>query len=158
MAALGVTYGYLLFTEITTEGYVGEESAEVLLFSLVLDRWAVLFWLFVVTGLVVPVFLIAWPRTRTVAGVSIAAALVAGALYLKRFLMIVPPLTRPVIEGEWARYMPSWVEITISLAAVAAIPLLLIGLFRVFPVLDIHDIEEIERGSDRQPAVEEASL
>jgi molybdopterin-containing oxidoreductase family membrane subunit len=150
MAALGVAYGYLLFTEITTEGYVGEESAELLLFSLVLDRWAVLFWLFVVTGLVVPVFLVAWARTRTVAGVSTAAALVAGALYLKRFLMFVPPLTRPVIEGEWATYMPSWVEITISLAAVAAIPLLLIGLFRVFPVLDVHEMEEIERGSDRQ--------
>jgi Ni/Fe-hydrogenase subunit HybB-like protein len=85
-----------------------------------------------------------------VAGVSVAAALVAGALYLKRFLMFVPPLTRPVIEGEWATYMPSWVEITISLAAVAAIPLLLIGLFRVFPILDIHEMEEIERGSDRQ--------
>jgi molybdopterin-containing oxidoreductase family membrane subunit len=157
MAALGVAYGYLLFTEVTTEGYVGEESAEVLLFSLVLDRWAVLFWLFVVAGLVVPVLLIAWRRTRTVAGVSVAAALVAAALYVKRFLMFVPPLTRPLIEGDWASYLPSWVEITISLAAVAAIPLLLIGLFRVFPVLDVHEIEEIERGSDQQTATEEAS-
>jgi molybdopterin-containing oxidoreductase family membrane subunit len=157
MAALGVAYGYLLFTEVTTEGYVGEESAEVLLFSLVLDRWAVLFWLFVVAGLVVPVLLIAWRRTRTVAGVSVAAALVAVALYVKRFLMFVPPLTRPLIEGDWASYLPSWVEITISLAAVAAIPLLLIGLFRVFPVLDVHEIEEIERGSDQQTATEEAS-
>jgi molybdopterin-containing oxidoreductase family membrane subunit len=157
MAALGVAYGYLLFTEVTTEGYVGEESAEVLLFSLVLDRWAVLFWLFVVAGLVVPVLLIAWRRTRTVAGVSVAAALVAVALYVKRFLMFVPPLTRPLIEGDWASYLPSWVEITISLAAVAAIPLLLIGLFRVFPVLDVHEIEEIEGGSDQQTATEEAS-
>ena len=157
MAALGVAYGYLLFTEVTTEGYVGEESAEVLLFSLVLDRWAVLFWLFVVAGLVVPVLLIAWRRTRTVAGVSVAAALVAVALYVKRFLMFVPPLTRPLIEGDWASYLPSWVEITISLAAVAAIPLLLIGLFRVFPVLDVHEIEEIERGSDQQTATEEAT-
>jgi Ni/Fe-hydrogenase subunit HybB-like protein len=149
MAALAVAYGYLLFTEVTTEGYVGEESAEILLFSLLLDRWAVPFWVFVMTGLVVPVFLVAFPRTRTVAGVTVAAALVAGALYLKRFLMFVPPLTAPVIAGEWGSYMPSWVEITISLAAVAAIPLLLIGLFRVFPILDVYEIEEIERGSDR---------
>ena len=152
MAALGVAYGYLLFTEITTEGYVGEDSAEVLLFSLVLDRWAVPFWLFVVAGLVVPVILIALPRTRTVTGVSVAAALVAGALFLKRFLMFVPPLTRPLIAGEVATYTPSWVEIAITLAALAAIPLLLIGLFRVFPVLDVNEIEEIEEGADRSPA------
>jgi molybdopterin-containing oxidoreductase family membrane subunit len=157
MAALGVSYGYLLFTEITTEGYVGEESAEVLLFSLVLDRWAPLFWSFVVAGLVVPVFLIAVPRTRTVAGVSVAAALVAGALYLKRFLMFVPPLTRPLIGEEWASYLPSWVEITISLAAVAAIPLLLIALFRVVPVLDVHEMQEIEEESREGRAVEGAS-
>jgi Ni/Fe-hydrogenase subunit HybB-like protein len=157
MAALGVSYGYLLFTEITTEGYVGEESAEVLLFSLVLDRWAGLFWLFVIAGLVVPVFLIALPRTRTVAGVSVAAALVAGALYLKRFLMFVPPLTRPLIGEGWASYLPSWVEITISLAAMAAIPLLLIALFRVVPVLDVHEMQEIEEDSRKSRAVEGAS-
>jgi len=147
MAALGVAYGYLLFTEITTEGYVGEESAQVLLFSLILDRWAVPFWLFVITGLVVPVTLIALPRTRTVGGVCAAAGLVASALYLKRFLMFVPPLTRPLIEGEWASYFPSWVEITISLAAIAAVPLLLILLFRVVPILDVHEMREIEQDS-----------
>jgi molybdopterin-containing oxidoreductase family membrane subunit len=150
MAALGVAYGYLLFTEVTTEGYVGEESAEVLLFSLVLDRWAIPFWLFVVAGLVVPVLLLAIPRTRTVGGVTVAAALVSGAMYLKRFLMFVPPLTRPLIGGDWAIYQPTWVEISISVAAVAAIPLLLILLFRVLPVLDLHEMQEIDRGLDRQ--------
>ncbi len=156
MAALGVSYGYLLFTEITTEGYVGAESAEVLLFSLVLDRWSTLFWLFVITGLLVPVLLIAIPRMRTVGGVTTAAALVAGALYVKRFLMFVPPLTRPLIGTDWALYVPTWVEITISLAAVAAIPFFLIVLFRVLPVLDVHEIREIDRGLDRQTSAVES--
>lgn len=144
MAGLGVAYGYLLFTEVTTEGYVGEESAETLLFSLILDRWSRLFWLFVVTGLAVPVLLIALRRTRTVGGVTLAAALVAGSFYLKRFLMIVPPLTRPLIDGEWGTYTPSWVEWTISAAAVAAVPLLLMLVFRALPVLAVHEIEEIK--------------
>ncbi len=157
MAALGVAYGYLLFTEITTEGYVGEESAQVLLFSLILDRWAIPFWLFVIAGVVAPVTLIAVPRTRTVGGVSAAAVLVALALYMKRFLMFVPPLTRPLIEGEWASYSPSWVEITISLAATAAIPLLLILLFRVVPILDVHEMREIEEDSGRPKGNERAA-
>ncbi len=153
MAALGVAYGYLLFTEVTTEGYVGEESAEVLLFSLVLDRWALLFWMFVIAGLAVPVALVAIPRMRTATGMTVAAGLVVAAMYLKRYLMFVPPLTRPPIGEEWAAYSPTWVEIAISVGAVTAVPLLLIALFRVFPVLDIHEIQEIDRGHDRQEPV-----
>ena len=144
MVALGVAYAYLLFTEVTTEGYVGEESAEGLLFAVVLDRFSPLFWTFVVTGLVIPITLLAIPKTRSVIGVTVAAALVAASLYLKRFLMIVPPLTQPLIGGEAGSYSPSWVEITVTLGALAAIPLLLMLLFRWVPVLAIHEIEEIE--------------
>ncbi len=144
MVALGIAYAYLLFTEVTTEGYVGEQSAEGVLFAVVLDRFSPLFWTFVVTGLVIPIALVAIPKTRTVTGVTIAAVLVALSLHLKRFIMIVPPLTQALIGDEIGTYAPSWVEIVVTVAAVAAIPLLLMMLFRWVPVLAIHEIEEIE--------------
>ena len=143
MAALGVLYGYLLFTEVTTEGYVGGEASEKLLYALLLDRWSLLFWVFVVGGLVVPLTIIAFKRTRTTTGVTVAACLVAGALLLKRFLMFVPPLTQPLISGDTGAYTPSWVELMVTVAAIAAIPLLLIALFKVIPVLSVTEIEEI---------------
>ncbi|MBI5157329.1 MAG: polysulfide reductase NrfD [Acidimicrobiia bacterium] len=143
MAALGVLYGYLLFTEMTTEGYVGAEATERLMYALLLDRWSVLFWVFVAVGLVVPLLIIAFRRTRTVAGVTVAAGLVAGALFLKRFLMFIPPLTEPQIGGEIGGYTPSWVEIMVTVGALAAIPLLLVGLFKVVPVLAVTEMEEI---------------
>lgn len=143
MTALGVLYGYLLFTEITTEGYVGEESSERLLFALLIDRWAPLFWAFVVLGLAVPLLIVAVKKTRTVTGVTVAAGLVAGALFLKRFLMFVPPLTEPLIGGEVGSYVPSWVELTITAGALAAVPLLMLLLFRVVPILSVTEIEEI---------------
>lgn len=143
MAALGVAYAYLLFTEITTEGYVGDESSETLIFALLLDKWALLFWGFVIAGLLVPIALIAIPKTRNVRGITIAAVLVAGSLFLKRFLMFIPPLTRPLIGTEVASYSPSWVEGAVTLGAAAAIPLGLMLLFKVVPVLSVHEIEEI---------------
>jgi molybdopterin-containing oxidoreductase family membrane subunit len=143
MAALGVLYGYLLFTEVTTEGYVGGEASERLLYALLLDRWSLLFWVFVVGGLVAPLTIIAFKRTRTTAGVTVAASLVAGALFLKRFLMFIPPLTQPLIGGDLGSYTPSWVEIVVTIGALAAVPLLIIGLFKVVPVLSVTEIEEI---------------
>jgi len=145
MAALGVLYGYLLFTEVTTEGYVGAEATEKLLYALLLDRWSVLFWAFVIGGLVAPLLIIGFRRTRTVVGVTVAASLVTGALFIKRFLMFIPPLTEPLIGGEVGSYTPSWVEIVVTVGAVAAIPLLLVGLFKVVPVLAVVEMEEISR-------------
>jgi molybdopterin-containing oxidoreductase family membrane subunit len=143
VAALGVLYGYLLFTEVTTEGYVGAESSEKLLYALLLDRWSVPFWVFVFAGLLMPLLIIAWRRTRTVTGITVAASLVAGALFLKRFLMFIPPLTESLVGDGVGSYTPSWVEIMVTVGAFAAIPLFLIGLFKVVPVFSVIEMEEI---------------
>ena len=146
MITVGVAYAYFMFSEITTEGYVGDLSAQHVLYGLILQRYAPLFWTFVVLGLAVPVLLVAVPRTRTVRGIALASGLVVGSLWLKRFLMFVPPMTQPLIAGEPGAYVPSWVEWAITLGAVAAIPLLLAVLFRLVPVLSVHEMEELGAG------------
>lgn len=151
MAALAVGYAYLLFTEVTTEGYIGEESTETLLFSLLLDRWAGAFWAFVIVGLAIPVLIVALPWTRNVGGVTIAAGLVVVAMFLKRYIMFIPPLTRPLIGGDWATYSPSWVEWTVTAGAVAAVPLFLMFLFRFVPVLSVHEMIELSGEKTGEP-------
>jgi Ni/Fe-hydrogenase subunit HybB-like protein len=57
----------------------------------------------------------------------------------------------------WGAYWPSRVEIAITLAAAAAVPLMLMLFFRVFPILSIYEIEEIaeqEREHEPEPALE----
>ncbi len=145
MVALGVAYGYSTFSEITTEGFVSEQADVDLLYGLVLARYAPLFWTFVAAGLVVPIALVALPRTRTARGIGIAAALVVVAMFIKRFLIVVPPQTRPVVGGEPGAYIPSWVELTIVLGAAAGIVLIVMLLFRLVPVLSVDEMETIER-------------
>jgi molybdopterin-containing oxidoreductase family membrane subunit len=143
MIALGSLYGYFTFTEITTEGYVGEESAANVLFTVLLRDYSVAFWTFVLLGLVVPISLVAWRRTRTPLGMGVASALVILGMFLKRFLIVVPPLTQPLVGDEVGIYFPGIVEILITAGAAAGMILLLIGLFRVFPVLGIHEMAEL---------------
>jgi molybdopterin-containing oxidoreductase family membrane subunit len=145
MAALGVAYAYFTFTELTTEGYVGEKATEAVLYLLMMKRYTVLFWLFVALGLVAPVLLIALRRTRTVGGITLAAALVVAAMWLKRLLIVVPPLARPLLGEAWGSYAPSWVEVAITLGTAAAVALLMMLLFRVVPVLSVHELREIRR-------------
>jgi molybdopterin-containing oxidoreductase family membrane subunit len=144
MVALGMAYGYATFSEITTEGFVGKQAEVELLYGLMLERYAPLFWSFIGLGLIAPIALVAIPRTRTPAGIAVAAALVVVAMYLKRLLIVVPPLSRPVIAGEIGTYTPSPVEIAIVSGAAAGVVMIMLFIFRFVPVLAIDEMAEIE--------------
>ena len=158
LVALAVSYAYATFTEITTEGYVSEVADANVLYALVFENYSPLFWSFVVFGLVLPIGVMAVPRLRTGRWIGAASACVIGMMYLKRFLIIVPPETQPSIGGAIATYSPSWVELAIAAGGAAGIVLILLVLFRFVPVLAIHEIREIEeRGQARAMAPVDAT-
>ncbi|MEO7666675.1 MAG: NrfD/PsrC family molybdoenzyme membrane anchor subunit, partial [Dehalococcoidia bacterium] len=148
LLALGMGYGYFLFAEVLTEGYKMEgmsmhEGPGALLEALMLGQYAPLFWGFVVGGLAIPMGLLAAPPTRTVPWIVVASSLVVVAMWLKRYLIVVPSMATPMMPTGWGAYWPSRVEIAITLAAVAAVPLMLMLFFRIFPILSIYEMEEI---------------
>ncbi|MEE8370112.1 MAG: hypothetical protein V3S00_05020, partial [Dehalococcoidia bacterium] len=111
-------------------------------------------------GLIIPLALVMLPRTRTVPGIATAAALVVAGMWLKRFLIVVPPLARPLESLGAASYSPSWAEAAITIGAVAAIPLMMMIFVRFFPVLSIWEMEEaaaeLDRGPVAAPSLHEA--
>jgi molybdopterin-containing oxidoreductase family membrane subunit len=143
MLVLGATYLYFTFAEFVTEGYTQYVDTVPLLRWLLVADYAPLFWPFLILGVVIPVLLVAIPRTRNVKGITLAAALVVGAMWIKRFLIIVPPLRLGLFETVHPPYFGTWVEWVITLGAAAAVPLFLMIMFRIFPVLPIYEIQEI---------------
>ena len=165
LLALGMGYGYFLFAEVLTEGYKMEgmsmdEGSGPLLEELMLGRYAPLFWGFVAGGLAIPLALVSLPPTRNVSGIVAASCLIVVAMWLKRFLIVVPSMATPMMPIGWGAYWPSRVEVAITLAAVAAVPLLLMLFFRIFPILSIYEMEEIaeHEESEQEPAPEAAGV
>ncbi|WP_143448202.1 NrfD/PsrC family molybdoenzyme membrane anchor subunit [Kineosporia sp. A_224] len=144
MAALGAGYVYFTFADILPGAYVGENAVGTVLADLLVGRMAGWFWLFVVGGAVIPLLLVAIPATRTTAGMVVAASFVVPMLWLKRYLMVVTPANYDVVTGGHGAYHLTWVRACITLAAVAAVPLLLMLMFRVVPILSVDEIEEVE--------------
>jgi len=132
-----------MFSEYLTEGYKMHETSRDLLELLMIGRLAPFFWLFVVGGIILPITLIALPRTSNVTGITIAALAVVLGMWLKRFLIVVPGLAEPLMPTELTIYWPSQVEIAITVGAAAAIPLMLMFFFRLFPILSIYEMEEV---------------
>ncbi len=157
LLALGMAYAYFLFAETLTEGYKMEglgdgEGSGALLQETLMGRYAPLFWGFVLGGLALPIAILALPATRKVPGIVAASALIVVAMWLKRFLIVVPAMATPIMPVGWGAYFPSRVEIAITLAAAAAVPLLLMLFFRFFPIISIYEMEEVaEHDSEKPP-------
>jgi len=143
MLALGLTYLYFTFAELLTEGYASTHEALAVMALILTGRYSVLFWPWVIGGMVIPLLLIALPWTRTIAGITSASALVVVGMWIKRLVIIIAPMEISLIGHEIVPYAPSWVELTITAAGAAAIPWLLMIVFRLVPVLPIHEIEEL---------------
>lgn len=148
MMALVMTYLYFTFAELLTAGYAQTHESVPLIVSLLAQDFAPFFWLFVVGAGVIPVLLVAIPKTRNVRGITIAAALVVAGMLLKRFLIVVPPLQTDFFLTPAISYTPSWSEIAITIGAFAAIPLVMMFIFRIFPILSIHEMNEVAAKSE----------
>lgn len=153
MITLGIAYLYFTFSEMLTEGYKQTEELTPLLESLLVGQYAAAFWLFVVAAGIAPLLIIGIPRTRTVPGIVSAAVLVVVGMWLKRLLIVLPAASNPLIEGPWGDFDLTWVAVAVTMAGVAAIPLLLMLFFKLVPVLAIDEIEELdaERSAGHAP-------
>jgi molybdopterin-containing oxidoreductase family membrane subunit len=161
LLALGMGYAYFMFAEILTEGYKMEGFSEnmgqgALLQELLLGKYAPLFWGFVIGGLAIPIALLALPWTRKIGGIATASALIVVAMWVKRFLIVVPAMATPMMPVQFGAYWPSRVEVAVTLAAAAAVPLLLMLFFRVFPIISIYEMEELESKSAPEVALTDA--
>ena len=144
LATLSATYIYLTFADLLPGAYVADRGTAAVFTELLVGRLALWFWMFAVVGGLLPLLLVALPWTRNVPGMVIAATLVVPMMWLKRILMVVGPATYDTVTGTFGSYHFTWVPVAITLAATAAIPLLLMLLFRVVPLLSIDEIEEID--------------
>lgn len=153
MLTLGLTYLYFTFSEYLTEGYTDTRAAVEFLGLMLQYRFAPLFWAFVAGGVVLPALLVVLPQTRTVGGMTTAAALVVVSMWLKRFLIVVPAEALSLMPGALATYRPSWVELSITIGAAAGIALLLMLFFRVFPVLAIWEMEHEGATHEMAPGI-----
>jgi molybdopterin-containing oxidoreductase family membrane subunit len=161
LLALGMGYAYFMFAEILTEGYKMEgfsegEGSGALLQETMLGKYAPIFWSFVVGGLALPIALLSLPFTRTVGGIATAAGIVVVAMWVKRFLIVVPAMATPMMPTTFGAYWPSRVEVAVTLAAAAAVPLLLMLFFRFFPIISIYEMEELEHNSPPEVALTSA--
>lgn len=132
---------YFIFAERLTTWYGNDPSEMAVFWSTQTGGFAPLFWLMVVCNFVVPFIFLSIKRLRTITGTVIASSTIVVGMWLERFLIIVPSLSRKYLPYAWGTYRPSWVEITITMGTFAGMALLYLLFSKTVPIISIWELK-----------------
>ncbi len=172
---LAASYGYFTFNEYFTIWYSFEKwDAELLHKLFDFDQYYFQFIFANFVGILLPILIIGIPWLRTIRvtlaptgvtiiekktgasainGIVFSAVIVVLALWVKRYLIVIPTLETPLLpiddlRAEYISYTMTWVEWALTLAGPATFALLLTLATRVFPIVPIREFDEEERAKD----------
>jgi molybdopterin-containing oxidoreductase family membrane subunit len=133
---------YFTAAEYLTTFYGAEPIHMAVFWSKFTGKFFVPFWSMVLCCFIIPIIVLANPRTRTVTGTLIASISVTIGMWLERFVIIVPTLSNPRLPIERGFYNPTWIEWSIFLGCMAAFILFYIIFTKFFPIVSIWEIQE----------------
>ena len=143
---------YFTFAEHLTT-YYGHDPAHLEVFySKLTGRYAPLFWTMVLTCFLIPVGILSRRRNSTVTGTVIASISVLVGMWLERFVIVIPTLSRPRVPWDKVFYSPTWVEVAITLGFGATFIFLYMLFTKFFPIVSIWEVRE-----GRESALEEVT-
>ena len=141
LLTMSLLWGYFVFNERLTTWY-GNEPEEMSVFTLTqTGDYAPLFWTMVLLNFVIPFPLLAIRKLRSITSAVIASCGVIAGMWLERFLIIVPSLSRKSMPYSWGSYVPQWPEITIMIGSVAAMALLYLLFSKLVPIISIWELK-----------------
>ncbi len=148
LVAFGALYFYFTFADYLTVGYKLESADRLLLDQLFFGTYSGIVWPSFIAGQILPVFLAAHPKTRTIPLLFVGSLLVNIGMWIKRFVIVVPTLSMPLLSYQWGVYNPTVVELLITAASFAGFGLIITLFAKFFPIISIWEMQE---GSERAP-------
>jgi len=147
---LGALYGYFTFSEYLTNWYGSVKWDMAVLFRL-FDTSTYWWWFFfsAIIGVLLPIILIALPKLRSVGTIVLASMIAVTALWVKRYLIIIPTLETPLLplhdlRPEFASYAPTWVEWSLTAMGIALWMLLFYLFSKFLPIVPLVKIPTSE--------------
>lgn len=152
MIILGLGYGYFTFSEYLTSWYASEKwDAEVVHKLLDPSYYGVWFFISNVLGIILPLIVMFFKKLRTPGFITIAASFMLVALWIKRYLIVIPTLETPLIpiqdiRPEYMFYSPTWVEYALTLAGLASFFLFISLASRLVTIIPMTELANEGKG------------
>lgn len=150
LTTMAAIMAYMNISEYLTSGYKMEEGIRFHIQQLFVGPFAGLFWFYIMGGILLPIILMLFPRTRTIKGVIVSALFVLVGMWIERYLIVVAGFRVPLMAYPPSNYSPSWVEWSILAGGLALFALIISIFAKLFPVVSIWEVVE-HRGPEPSP-------
>ena len=142
LMAMTLLWFYFTFAENITIVYGNDPVHMAVFWSKISGKFAPLFWLHFTLCFVIPLPILAVRKFRTIRGTVVASISIVLGMWLERFVIIVPTLTKQRMPVEGAFYIPTWVEWSILAGCVSLFMLLYTLFTKVFPIVPVWEVRE----------------
>ena len=148
LMVLSAGYGYFTFSEYFTDWFGSAKwDSEVInkLFNPAQYGWWTLFANFF--GIIIPILIVALPKTRKPNWIALASFFMVIALWVKRYLIIVPTLETPALPMQdtriaYVKYSATWPEWALTFAGIATFLLFFTLMSKFVTVVPLSDLED----------------
>ncbi len=144
---LSLLVAYFIVVEIFTSGYEARESARSVRDAIITGEYAWMFWLsnaLFVIGAGIAGYQALYKKA-SVPVTSVAAIAVVVAALLKRYLLVVPPLTEGrLLPYSAGSYSPTWVEYSVVVGLAALGVGFVVVVSKLIPIIELSTREERE--------------
>jgi molybdopterin-containing oxidoreductase family membrane subunit len=150
MVILAMFYGYFTFSEYITDWYNQTKQMSTLLSKFTdMSQYGALQLFHVIFTMVVPLIILGFPWFRSINSITLVSVFIVIALWVKRYLIVVPPLETPFIpiqdiRPDFVKYSVSWVEFALTLSGIALIILIFTIASKIAPIIPVAEVEDVE--------------
>jgi Ni/Fe-hydrogenase subunit HybB-like protein len=146
LTIIAAFYGYFTFSDYLTKWY-GSIKMDSLLIDRLFSDYYSLFIFANYVGILIPCIIIAFPKFRTIPNITIAAIIAVTALWVNRYIIVIPTLETPFlpiqdIRPDWIKYSPTWVEWSLTFAGISVYGMLFMLVSKIAPIISISEMKE----------------
>ena len=148
LTVIAAFYGYFTFSDYLTKWY-GSIKMDSILIDKLFTEYYTLFIFANYVGILLPGIIIAFPKFRTIPNITVAAVIAILALWVNRYIIVIPTLETPFLpiqdtRTEWIKYSPTWIEWSLTLAGVSIFAMLFMLISKIAPIISISEMQEKE--------------
>jgi len=146
LTIIAAFYGYFTFSDYLTKWY-GSIKMDSILIDKLFNQYYSLFIFANYIGILLPGIIIAFPKFRTIRNITVAAIIALLALWVNRYIIVIPTLETPFLpiqdfRTDWIKYTPTWVEWALTLAGVSVFAMLFMLVSKIVPIISISEMQE----------------
>jgi len=146
LTVIAAFYGYFTFSDYLTKWY-GSIKMDSILIDKLFNEYYLLFIFANYIGILLPAIIIAFPKFRTIPNITVAAAIAVLALWVNRYIIVIPTLETPFLpvqdtRADWIKYSPTWIEWSLTLAGVSVFVMLFMLISKIAPIVSISEMQQ----------------